>query len=143
MVSAREEALRSLSVKELRAAVRAWSQSHRIVGYSTMRREPLIKAILAEIDQGDQNADTLADLVKRRARVKASDAMGKKKPAAAAAAKPMAPKTKSIRDRKIVKHRSTKAARMEKAAAKKAPKVETIGRFKFKPGMSPSERKKK
>ena len=142
MVSAREEALRSLSVKELRAAVRAWSQSHRIVGYSTMRREPLIKAILAEIEQGDQNADTLADLVKRRARVKASDAMGKKKPAAAAP-KPMTPKTKSILDRKIVKHRSTKAVRMEKAAAKKAPKVETIGRFKFKPGMSPSERKKK
>jgi hypothetical protein len=122
MASAREESVRSLSVKELRAAIRTWSQSHRIVGYSTMRREPLIKAILTEIDQGDQHADTLADLVKRRAHVKASDAMGKKKPSAAAAPKPMTPKTKSILDKKIVKHRIPKAVRMEKAAAKKAAK---------------------
>ena len=95
-----EGILKSQSVAHLKKMVSAWSNSHRIKGYSRMKKDELIDAMMKEITfKKKEDDEMLRDVVKRMA--KASDrqlkakaaelekkASAKSAPAAAAAPAP-------------------------------------------------------
>jgi hypothetical protein len=68
------EAISAHTVKELRGFVREWSKSHRIKGYSTMKREALVAAIHREIvAESKANAPNLERIIALKSgKVKAS-----------------------------------------------------------------------
>jgi hypothetical protein len=116
------EAISAHTVKELRGFVREWSKSHRIKGYSTMKREALVAAIHREIvAESKANAPNLERIIALKSgKVKASAPAPKpaqSKPeaaprSAASMKKPEAP-------RPVPKPRQPKAAPRSAASMKK------------------------
>jgi hypothetical protein len=132
--------LQKLTITRLRKLVSTWKREHTIKGAYKMKKDELITKMITKIR-------TLPVASERKELEKLVDSAIM--PAALPKHEPIIKpgKRESILDKKIVKHRTTKAVQMEKAAAKTAgkkapPKEDTIGRFKFKPGMSPADRKK-
>ena len=75
-----EGILKSQSVAHLKKMVSAWSNSHRIKGYSRMKKDELIDAMMKEITfKKKEDDEMLRDVVKRMA--KASDRQLKAKAA--------------------------------------------------------------
>ena len=99
-----EGILKSQSVAHLKKMVSAWSNSHRIKGYSRMKKDELIDAMMKEITfKKKEDDEMLRDVVKRMA--KASDRQLKAKAA------------------ELEKKASTKSA---PASAAPAPKKELV-----------------
>lgn len=89
-----EGILKSQSVAHLKKMVSAWSNSHRIKGYSRMKKDDLVDAMMKEITFKKKDDDEmLRDVVKRMAKasdrqLKAKAAELEKKASAAAAPAP-------------------------------------------------------
>ena len=102
-----EGILKSQSVAHLKKMVSAWTNSHRIKGYSRMKKDDLVDAMMKEITFKKKDDDEmLRDVVKRMA--KASDRQLKAKAA------------------ELEKKASSKSASATAAAAAPAPKKELV-----------------
>lgn len=128
-----EAVLRSQSVAHLKKMVSTWTNSHRIKGYSRMKKDDLVMAMMGEMRKKKGEGEMLQDVVKRMA--KPSEKQLK--------AQSLVEAKKEAEKRALEVEKRIKEADRQKMEARKKKAQEALTKFSKEQKEKEEERKKR